>query len=408
MSQFQAHVEHGSSVADVSDTVSYDYCGTSNHPPVSFTAAPGYGTARGPSTRTSTRTRMQAAVGRVSSSLDGITASRERGAQAFEMKQFNGSFDSLNSTASSEYFGSGNHWQGFESSRDPQKVSFAEVPPTEGVNGIIGIPRLPFPLISLPEAAKLQKGRIERGEEDHTDPGSSFVTRACSETRSTISSTNSPRTPRSVFFSHSRIGSSRDHFDKSGPGCSRWDSPRSHGLSNESNERVSSLLLLGGKRRSQVLKTPDPCSSYWLSADEEFRQVAPRLLRLRGFSASTRERRAMDGSLQLEQLLFTASETRLMASARADILHRRRYVQDCEKRLASVFISVALLSVVFPVAGILAICGAFNSTITWYTHGEMAHFTVRQRTILRRLLFADLVAYICLVVILSVYFSVRL
>ncbi len=229
MSQFQAHVEHGSSVADVSDTVSYDYCGTSNHPPVSFTAAPGYGTARGPSTRTSTRTRLQAAVGRVSSSLDGITASPERGAQAFEMKQFNGSFNSLNSTASSEYFGSGNHWQGFESSRDPQKVLFAEVPPTEGVNGIIGIPRLPFPLISLPEAAKLQKGRIERGEEDHTDPGSSFVTRACSETRSTISSTNSPRTPRSVFFSHSRIGSSRDHFDKSGPGCSRWDSPRSHG-----------------------------------------------------------------------------------------------------------------------------------------------------------------------------------
>ena len=97
-----------------------------------------------------------------------------------------------------------------------------------------------------------------------------------------------------------------------------------------------------------------------------------------------------------------------MASARADILHRRRYVQDCEKRLASVFISVALLSVVFPVAGILAICGAFNSTITWYTHGEMAHFTVRQRTILRRLVFADLVAYIGLVVILSVYFFVGL
>ncbi|OAQ97934.1 hypothetical protein LLEC1_05255 [Akanthomyces lecanii] len=411
MSQFQTHMETGSSVADVSDTISYGYCGTSHPPPMSFTSGPGYGAARKPSTRISTRTRLQAAVRHVSSSLDGISASRERGergAQAFEMKQFNGSFESLNSTASSEYFGSGNHWQGFESSRDPQRVLFAGVSPTDGVNGLVGIPRLPFPLISLPEAAKLQKGRIERGEEDHTDPGGSFVTRAYSETRSTISSTNSPRTPRSVLFSHSQVGSSRDQFDKSSPAYSRWDSPRSHGLSNDSNERVSSLLLLGGKRRSQILKTPDPRSSYWLSADEEFRQVAPRLLRLRGFSASTRERRARDDHQQLDQSLFTASESRLMVSARADILHRRRYAQDCEKRLASVFISVALLSVIFPVAGILALCGAFNSTITWCTHGEMAHFSVRQRTLLRRLLFAELVVYMGLVIILSLYFSVGL
>lgn len=230
MSQFQSHVETGSSVADVSDTISYGYCGTSLRPPVSYTTGPGFGSTRKPSTHMSTRTRLQAAVRRVSSSLDGITAPRERGAQAFEMKQFNGSFDSLNSTASSEYFGSGNHWQGFESSRDPQRALFSEVPPVDGANGIVGIPRLPFPLISLPEAAKLQKGRIERGEEDHTDPGGSFVTRAHSETRSTISSTNSPRTPRSVLFSHSHIGSSRDHVDKSSPAYSRWDSPRSHGM----------------------------------------------------------------------------------------------------------------------------------------------------------------------------------
>ncbi len=228
MTQFQAHVENGSSVADVSDTVSYDYCGTS-HPPVAFTSGSRYGTVRKPSTRMSTRTRLQAAIRRVSSSLDNIATSRERGTQAFEMRQFNGSFDSLNSAASSEYFGGGNHWQGFESSRDPQRVLFAEVPPTDVTNGSIGIPRLPFPLISLPEAAKLQKSRIERGEEDHTDPASSFVTRAYSETRSTISSTNSPRTPRSVLFSHSQIGGSRDHVDKSSPAYSRWDSPRSYG-----------------------------------------------------------------------------------------------------------------------------------------------------------------------------------
>ncbi|EGX91334.1 hypothetical protein CCM_05492 [Cordyceps militaris CM01] len=405
MQQFQTNMEAGSSVADVSDTISYDYFGTSHHPPVSYTTGPGYGAARKPNRRITTRSRLQAAMRRVSSSLDGITASRERNGQVFEMRDFNLSFDSLDSTASSEFFGSGNHWQGFEASKDPQRVLFAEVPPTDG-HGSVGIPRLPFPLISLPEAAKLQKIRIQRGEEDHTDPGSSFVTRAHSETRSTISSTNSPRTPRSVLFSNHQVDDSRDQLEKLSPAYYRWDSPRSHVFANESSERISSLQLLGGKQRTRILRTPDPRASFWDSADEEFRQVAPRLLRLRGFSASTMERRARDAPLQLEQSLFSASEARLMESARADILFRRRYAQDCEKRLALVFVSVILLSVVFPVAGILTLLGAFNSTISWCTHGEMAHFTIRQRTVLTRVLFAELVSYMGLVIVLAVYFSV--
>lgn len=59
------------------------------------------------------------------------------------------------------------------------------------------IPRLPFPLISLPQAARLQHIRRERGEEDHTDHGSSFMSRVASRTISTISSSTSPRTPLS-------------------------------------------------------------------------------------------------------------------------------------------------------------------------------------------------------------------
>ncbi|KAJ6786047.1 hypothetical protein PWT90_02741 [Aphanocladium album] len=421
---FQTHIDTGSSVADVSDTVSYDYCRPESYQPVNFVSGLGYGAIRKPSRQTSAKSRLQTAIRRVSSSIDGFGTTRDRGIQSFKMKQLNGSFDSLNSTASSEYFGGGNHWQGFESSQDPQRVLFAEIPFLDVKNGTVGIPRLPFPLISLPEAAKLQKVRIERGEEDHTDPTRSSVTKTYSETRSTISSNNSPRTPRSVLFSHSQIGSSRDHLDKLSPACSRWDSPHSNGkqslkpesrkkltvagISNESNERISSLLLLGGKRRSQIMKTPDPRSPYWHSADDEFRQVAPRLLRLRGFSASTRERRAKDGPLQLEQSLFSASETFLMESARADILFRRRYVQDCQKRLAYVFIPVVVISAIFPIVGILALCGTFNSTISWYTHGEVAHFSLRQRTILKRVLLVELAVYIGIVIVLSVHFSVGL
>lgn len=62
------------------------------------------------------------------------------------------------------------------------------------------IPRLPFPLISLPEAHMLQYFRRERGEEDHTDPTSSFAGRMRHGTFSTISSSNGPRTPTSPLF----------------------------------------------------------------------------------------------------------------------------------------------------------------------------------------------------------------
>lgn len=50
------------------------------------------------------------------------------------------------------------------------------------------IPQLPFPLISLPEAAMLQHFRRERGEEDHTEPSGSFISRPRLGTVSTTAS----------------------------------------------------------------------------------------------------------------------------------------------------------------------------------------------------------------------------
>ena len=61
------------------------------------------------------------------------------------------------------------------------------------------IPSLPFPIISLPEAALVQRFRRERGEEDHTEQGASFSAKARSGTVSTISSSQ-PRTPLSTYF----------------------------------------------------------------------------------------------------------------------------------------------------------------------------------------------------------------
>lgn len=57
------------------------------------------------------------------------------------------------------------------------------------------IPRLPFPLISLPEAAMLQYFKRQRGEEDPTEAGTSFASRRRQGTFSTMSSSNGPQTP---------------------------------------------------------------------------------------------------------------------------------------------------------------------------------------------------------------------
>lgn len=57
------------------------------------------------------------------------------------------------------------------------------------------IPQLPFPLISLPEAAMLQHFRRERGEEDHTEPSGSFISRQRHGTVSTLASSYCPQTP---------------------------------------------------------------------------------------------------------------------------------------------------------------------------------------------------------------------
>lgn len=62
------------------------------------------------------------------------------------------------------------------------------------------IPHLPFPLISLPEAAMIQHYRRERGEEDHTETAVSFTAKSRSCTVSSIASSQPTWTPMSPDF----------------------------------------------------------------------------------------------------------------------------------------------------------------------------------------------------------------
>src|SRR5689334_17219300 len=103
-------------------------------------------------------------------------------------------------------------------------------------------------------------------------------------------------------------------------------------------------------------------------------------MRLRGFSSSTRARRAQTPDVGVAgRSLFTPSEAYLIESAREDILFRRRYSDENYKRQRLVFVTVTMLTLAFPPVGLLALCGKFDQTISWYCHGEMHCFSARQR-----------------------------
>ena len=71
------------------------------------------------------------------------------------------------------------------------------------------------------------------------------------------------------------------------------------------------------------------------------------------------------------------------------------------------FLTVMLLSAFFPFVGLLALLRVFDSTISWYTHGERHCFTRDQRGILKQQLIVEVILYPVLIVALAVFYSKR-
>ncbi|KAF7560921.1 hypothetical protein G7046_g3224 [Stylonectria norvegica] len=272
------------------------------------------------------------------------------------------------------------------------------------------IPRLPFPLISLPEAAMLQYFRRERGEEDHTDPSGSFAAKGRSNTISTISSSTFPITPPSGRL---EFPDSPRHSPPKPAPVHHAHKKNESMLHHDSPERIADILISS----SGILDTPPSTDPRALATRTWFRGL-PRdaavlcegLPRIRGFSSSTTDRRAktgLAGCPPREHSLFTPSETDLIEMAREDILLRRRLAQEEDQREQMLFLSIMILTLLFPFIGLLALWGKFDSTVSWYTHGEMHSLTAEQRGTLKQQLFVEVVLYPVLIIILAVYYSVH-
>ncbi|KAI9171785.1 hypothetical protein HJFPF1_01276 [Paramyrothecium foliicola] len=265
--------------------------------------------------------------------------------------------------------------------------------------------QLPFPLVSLSEAAVRQHSRRVTGEEDHTDPGGSFASRRGTRTISTVSSSNCPRTPLSARFNI--------HADGSEPSITvpapvhKAVSMNRHSMSNVTGLRQSS---------SAILKMPDSTDTsprLDLSWDSKTRietppLLSPRFLRLRGLTASHRETSTGAGYRGFSaQSIFSPSENDLIELAREDILFRRRHTDNENGRLRAIFITTVVLSTLFPPVGMLALLHKLDSTISWYTKGGLHCLTERQRMILKLQLLSELVLYPVMITVLVVYYSLH-
>lgn len=66
-----------------------------------------------------------------------------------------------------------------------------------------------------------------------------------------------------------------------------------------------------------------------------------------------------------------------------------------------------ILTIFFPPVGLLALYGRFDSTISWYTHGQLHALNWEQRGALKQQLCVEVVLFPTLVTTLAVYYSVR-
>ncbi|KAF5537441.1 hypothetical protein FMEXI_9897 [Fusarium mexicanum] len=271
------------------------------------------------------------------------------------------------------------------------------------------IPRLPFPLVSLPEAAMLQQFKRQRGEEDHSQSAGNFGVRGRSNTISTENSPTLPKTPsppkRSFWPS-----STSDNVTRPARILHLHRLPQAH-RPRDSNERVTDMLVSS----SAILDTPPPTDPKSSTHRVWYRNFQPSISTSRtgahtpAFSTSVNSRRVGHCQSEFDPLAdspFTQREARLIEEAREDIRIHRQHADIVAQRGKRMFMWVMILTLFFPFVGPIVLYGKLNSTISWYTHGEMQCLTKDQRGTLKQQLLVEAVVYPAIIIGLSVHYSI--
>ena len=104
---------------------------------------------------------------------------------------------------------------------------------------------------------------------------------------------------------------------------------------------------------------------------------------------------------------FPPSSLDRIRSARDRVLGPARDSGKSQHRQNLIFLSVVITTLFFPPAGLLALYGGFDSTISWYTYGQLHGLNGEQRGILKQQLCVEAVVLFVLIITLAVYYSVH-
>ncbi|PHH84071.1 hypothetical protein CDD83_2537 [Cordyceps sp. RAO-2017] len=362
--------------------------------------------------------------------LESIVVKREKSSTVFEMKPLRNSYESLDSEPPLRGDADRQRREGefgWSPDQNSPKEAFPNALSTaiekqphgpaasqtggdrcEGLPGRDGpshdVSRLPFPLISLPEAARLQSFRRERGQEDHTDSPGFFAAKARSVrsgTVSTLSSVNSPVTPLSAFIDWQARASATEPVRPATAHRSR----RVRERPTLSVDTTDSLLYRISTGRDKA----GPWAGYRDASGARASRGSASVLdarvhRLRGFSSSTRQRSGDRPRDSFE--LLCRSEMGLFRPAQDDVLLGLDFSHK-DGSSDRVFVGIVAVTLLFPLVGLVALCGRFDSAISWCSQGQVHSLSTKQRSILKRQLLAEAVVYPVLITMLSVHYSVR-
>ncbi|KAH0494937.1 hypothetical protein TgHK011_008515 [Trichoderma gracile] len=262
--------------------------------------------------------------------------------------------------------------------------------------------RLPFSLIDLKEAAKTHGSQRYR----NTDEANTFAQRAKLGPLWSDQSTEAGPSSGAYRFG----GSDNPPLERPSTAVFRDQITRgrpTHGFDGieESTPSPSSAIL--GSLRSKVnlgsaKKKDKEKSSYSLDPFKAAAALGAKCLRIK---APAKKKDQWPTARNQTGGVLTPSEAELIESARGEIMDRRRSPEKLEKKRTLVFILIMVSSIVFPFIGFIALIRKFDSTIAWFTYGEIKDFTKEQRGMLLQQLLVEIFVYSIVIIFVALHTS---
>ncbi|KAL7812937.1 hypothetical protein V8C44DRAFT_364200 [Trichoderma aethiopicum] len=255
--------------------------------------------------------------------------------------------------------------------------------------------RLPFSLIDLKEAAKTHGSQRFRG----TDEANNFAQRARLGPLWSGSTDAGPSTEAGPSSGAYRLGGS-DNPPLERPSTAVFRDQITRGRPThefdgieDSTPSPSSAIL--GSLRSKVnlgfaKKKEKEKSTYSLDPFKAAAALGAKCLRIK---APAKKKDQWPTARNQTGGVLTPSEAELIESARGEIMDRRRSPEKLEKKRTFLFILIMASSIVFPFIGFIALIRKFDSSVAWFTYGEIKDFTKEQRGMLLQQLLVEIFVY---------------